>query len=231
MINFAPYIDEKYALFASKIVKTRYPILGVRMPILHKIAKELSPQDREKLLTLISENLSCEEWLIIGDILGFELKAMNLKAWWEFARAYLERIDSWNYVDNLFSQLRWIKTRRYAYLYKELHSLLLEELYCDEPFVLRFVIMSLVRYYPQSYGELLGRFEDLGEESEYYLKMGVAWAISEMFCKEEQRIFEFLRDSKLCNEIHTLAIRKICESKQISLETKAKIKSLRRVKQ
>lgn len=228
MIDLSPYIDEKYALFASKIVRTRYPLLGVRMPILHKISKELGKQDREKMLTLISQEPSCEEWLILGDILALELKEMRAGDWWEFARAYLERIDSWNYVDNLFSQLRWIKGRRYASIYEDLHSLLLRELYCEEEFVLRFVIMTLTRYYPQSLTELLDQICDLGEETPYYLKMGASWAISEIFLKERQRILSLLQSHRLTPSIQSLSIRKICESKQVGEELKSKIKTLRR---
>lgn len=228
MIDFTPYLDEKYALFASKIVNTSYPLLGVRMPILHKIAKELSEKEKKELLAQIPKNLSCEEWLVMGDILASELKRMEIKEWWSYTKTYLLRIDSWNYVDNLFAQLRWIKGKKYQNTYEKLYALLLNELYCSETFVLRFVIMSLTRYYPQSYGELLGRFCDFENGLAYYLKMGVAWAISEMYCKEERRIFEFLANAKLCDEIHGLAIRKILESKQ-TLD-KEKIKSLRRVK-
>lgn len=230
MIHFAPYLDEKYALFASKIVNTSYPLLGVRMPILHKIAKELSEKEKKELLAQIPKNLSCEEWLVMGDILASELKRMEIKEWWSYTRAYLLRIDSWNYVDNLFAQLRWIKGKKYGGIYNALYELLLEELYCKETFVSRFVIMSLTRYYPQSYGELLGRFCDFENGLEYYLKMGVAWAISEIYCKERERIFGFLKESKLSDEIHSLSIRKICESKQVSNEERAKIKALRRAK-
>lgn len=230
MIDFTPYLDEKYALFASRIVNSSYPLLGVRMPILHKIAKELDEKEKKELLAKNSQNLSCEEWLVMGDVLASELKTMPLKQWWSHTRAYLLRIDSWNYVDNLFSQLRYIKGKKYSGIYNALYELLLEELYCTETFVLRFVIMTLTRYYPQSYGELLGRFCDFENGLEYYLKMGIAWAISEMYCREENRIYEFLRDAKLCGEIHSLAIRKICESKQVCIENKAKIKALRRVK-
>lgn len=228
MIDFTPYLDEKYALFASRIVNTAYPLLGVRMPILHKIAKELTQAQRKELLGKISENLSFEEWLVMGDVLAEELKTLPLQEWWSCTRSYLLRVDSWNYVDNLFAQLRWLKGKKYHSIYEKLYALLLDELYCSETFVLRFVIMSLTRYYPQSYGELLGRFCDFENGLAYYLKMGVAWAISEMYCKEEKRIFEFLENAKLCDEIHSLAIRKILESKQ-TLD-KEKIKSLRRVK-
>lgn len=228
MIDFSPYIDENYALFASKIVRTRYPLLGVRMPILHRISKELDKQEREKMLTLISQEPSCEEWIILGDILALELKEMKVEDWWEFARAYLERIDSWNYVDNLFSQLRWIKGKKYTSIYEKLHSLLLRELYCDEEFVLRFVIMTLTRYYPQSLIELLDRICDLGEDTPYYLKMGASWAISEIFLKERQRILSLLQSQRLSPSIQSLSMRKICESKQVGEESKALIKSLRR---
>lgn len=230
MIDFAPYLDEKYVLFASRIVNTSYPLLGVRMPILHKIAKELDEKQREELLAKIPQDLSCEEWLVMGDVLAEGLKQMPLKQWWSYTRAYLQRIDSWNYVDNLFAQLRWIKGKKYSKIYDGLYELLLEELYCTETFVLRFVIMTLTRYYPQSYGELLGRMGDFENGLEYYLKMGSAWAICEMYCKERGRIFAFLRDGRLCDEIHSLSIRKICESKQVSSEEKEKIKALRRAK-
>lgn len=230
MIDFTPYLDEKYALFASRIINSSYPLLGVRMPILHKIAKELDEREKKELLDKIPQNLSCEEWLVMGDVLASELKQMPLKQWWDYARAYLLRIDSWNYVDNLFSQLRWMKGKKYSGIYNALYELLLEELYCTDTFVLRFVIMTLTRYYPQSYGELLGRLGDFENGLEYYLRMGSAWAICEMYCKERERIFAFLRDAKLCDEIHALSIRKICESKQVSSEEKERIKALRRAK-
>lgn len=222
---------ESYREFCSKIAPSKHPFLGITLPILHHYSRSLSAKEKKDWLKKIPHDLkNAEEGLVAGDILSIELKTTPTLLWWDLALEYLQWCDSWNYIDNLFCAIKWIKIQKYSAIYQELNLLLLKGLDSHHPFVLRFVILTLSRYYPQNHQILLKRFEDFSDTNEYYLKMGIAWALSEMYLGHEEMIYSFLEKKTLSPWIFSQTISKIISSKQVSLLLKEKIKKLRKAK-
>lgn len=184
--------------------------------------------ERQEWLEKIPNGIyNAEEGLIIGDLLADWAKRDEISSWWIKTLKFLQWCDSWNYVDNLFSQLKWLRQPKYLSIYNSLYPILLTNLSLSHPFVLRFIILMLARYYPQSHEILLERLSDFDDKYEYYLKMGIAWAISEMFIKNEEKVYLFLCKKTLSPWIFSQTLSKIIQSKQINQDSKEKIKTLK----
>ena len=88
-------IDENYALFTKKLVPdTKCKILGVRTPIIRKIAKNAVSDYYQTKLFLQSNHVYHEEWMLHGLILG-QLK-INVSELLGFIDSFIPHIDNWS---------------------------------------------------------------------------------------------------------------------------------------
>ena len=62
----------------------------------------------------------------------------------------------------------------------------------------------------------------------YYVKMGVAWAISMAYVKFPQKTMKLLQNNHLDNFTYNKALQKMIESYQIDKETKQILKEMKR---
>ena len=91
--------NESYAAFNQRIVNTKMPVIGVRVPDLRRLARELAPDmsaaDISKLLTV--QNESFEYVLLCGLLITHvridDQTAINL------TKQYLPHVDSWAHID------------------------------------------------------------------------------------------------------------------------------------
>lgn len=192
------------------------------MPVICKMSREVS---WDQVLTLLEqkEPLS-EELLLMGYVLAREYKNIEINAWSEIAMRFLQKLDSWHYVDCVVSGMKWITQKRMKQKHSELEKFLLDGLYAEEEFLCRFCIVMLFKYYPQLTEELLGRFLDFDQNSPYYVKKAIAWGMSEIYFRDSQRILEFL--PRLECEIKKMSIQKICQSKRTAQNQKEFLRSL-----
>ena len=70
--------DEKYKEFNDKIINTKMPTIGVRMPILKKIAKNISKGDYDEFLSNVNSNYY-EEVLIRTEALDNSSYITNMR--------------------------------------------------------------------------------------------------------------------------------------------------------
>ena len=66
------------------------------------------------------------------------------------------------------------------------------------------------------------------QNGSYYVKMAAAWAVSMYYVYDPSRTEAFLSDTVLDDFTYNKALQKICESRQVSRETKEKIRAMRR---
>lgn len=91
--------NESYAAFNQRIVNTKMPVIGVRVPDLRRLARELVPDmsaaDISKLLT--AKNKSFDYVLLCGLLITHaqidEQTAIDL------TKQYLPLVDSWAHID------------------------------------------------------------------------------------------------------------------------------------
>ena len=97
--------DSKYLSFNQKIITTNYEMLGIRIPLLRKIAKEIGKGNYREFLKYCS-NKYYEEIMIKGLIIGEEKDITILK---EEILDYLDYIDNWAVCDTFCNSLKIIK--------------------------------------------------------------------------------------------------------------------------
>ena len=161
--------NESYAAFNQRIVNTKMPVIGVRVPDLRRLARELAPDmsaaDISKLLTV--QNKSFDYVLLCGLLITYA--RLDDQAAIDLTKQYLPRVDSWAHIDVFIE-----KKRRFA---GEIWwSFALECLQSEAEFTVRYGIVSLMTNFldevhiDQVFAALRGIKHD-----GYYVKMGLAW--------------------------------------------------------
>ena len=96
--------DEKYAEFHEKIINTKYKIVGIRVPILQKEAKNLAKEYAEYLE--VAEFNTYEETMLYGLVIA-NIKEYN--EYIKYLKKYIPKIDSWALVDSFISKSKVIE--------------------------------------------------------------------------------------------------------------------------
>lgn len=209
--------DEKYKKLQENIIKNdKIKIIGIRVPILKKIAKEIS---KESYIDFIKYNTHTylEENLLHGFILGYikeEEKLLN------HINDFMPYIDNWETCDTVCANLKQFKkidiniTNRYIN---------------NNPWSQRFGLVLLLDHYIKKdnlqfiYDKCISI-----KTNEYYVKMAISWLLSICYIKYPKETLNFLKKANLDKFTHNKTISKICDSKRIEKEEKEKLKLMRK---
>lgn len=214
-------IDIKYRDFSKKLLPNVDNILGVRVPILRRIAKEIAREEPIKFLNNVT-NDSFEETMIEGFVIG------NLKGEKEFIIKYIDtflpKIDNWSVCDTFCASLKIVNIDLdyfFKYLCKCKNS--------KEEFTLRFMLVMFLNYYiDKKYIFKIFEIIQKIKKDDYYVKMAIAWFLSMSYLKYKKETLNYLNNSNLDDWTHNKTLQKIIESRQISDEEKINIKSMKK---
>ncbi|MCG7337621.1 DNA alkylation repair protein [Sporosarcina sp. ACRSM] len=214
-------IDEDYQKFASKLIPTIDNVLGVRLPALRKIAKEIAKSDwRTYLETTESEYF--EDVMLQGMVLGY-VKA-DIEEILSYITAFVPKIDNWSVCDSFCIGLKFTKVnqeRVWEYLQPYLSS--------EKEYEIRFGVVMLLNYYiDDAYIDKVLQSLDRIKHEGYYVKMAVAWAISICYVKLPELTMSYLNKNTLDDFTYNKALQKITESYRVDKETKEQIRSMKR---
>lgn len=208
--------DEKYRAFHSKLLKNdRIRVIGVRTPVLRRIAKAYFPE-REKIFAFP------DEYYEIGFIKFALLGGLTYGELIPALQASLPLLDNWATCDSFSNDE--IPAHKGEFL-GEIEGWLKSE----REFTRRFALTMLLRYYSseREYLDVIFRAaEESGEE--YYAMMAAAWLLAEVLVTFFDEGYEFLKKNTLPAKTHNKAIQKAAESFRITDEQKRALKSLRR---
>ncbi|WP_317853870.1 DNA alkylation repair protein [Chakrabartyella piscis] len=212
--------EEDYRIFSAKLIPNIDNVLGVRIPLLMKLAKELAKE--QPLLYLEStDELYFEERMLKGLII------CNLRGDLDFIFGEIEKfvpkIDNWSVCDSFCTHLKI--TKKYK---PEVWQFLQQYRKSKAPYDLRFLLVMILGYYiEEAYlPEIFQIFDETNHE-EYYVKMAVAWAISMCMVKFPEETFAYLEHHKLDAFTYRKALQKSLESTRVTKENKEKIRVLR----
>ena len=210
--------DEKYREFNSKLLPNIDNVLGVRVPDLRKLAKELSKGDWQNY----KDNLYYEEIMIQGLVIGYaKLEPKNRL---ELLRKFIPKVDNWATCDIVCSNLKFIKQNKelvWEFIQPYLNS--------DKEFEIRFGVVILLNYFVEDeYIDRVLSILDKIKHDGYYAKMAVAWALSVCFVKYWDKTFEYFKKSNLGKWTYNKTIQKTCESYRIPQDKKNLLKNERR---
>ena len=220
------YIDEKFKDFTSALIPGARPILGVRVPILRKLAKEIAEGDWQTYLREASED-SYEEVAIKGFVIGYA-KA-ELEVLLPYIAEHIEKINDWSLCDGFCSNLKVVKKHR-----EEILEFLLPYAKIDDEFKQRVVAVMLMTYYlTDEYIDMTLKVLDNLKNEKYYCKMAVAWAIATAWAKQREKTYCYMLDGNntLDDWSYNKAIQKMLESYRVSDEDKVMLRKMKRNKE
>lgn len=215
-------IDEKYQQFSRKLIPDTPDILGVRSPILRQLVREIKISDFRPFLASVPENH--EQRMLYGMLLGECARDMELDELLDLIEEFVPHIDNWAVCDTLCSSLKIAAKNQEQFM-----PLIEKYLSSDREFELRFaVVMLMCHYIDQRYLDLVLEIYDSIRSSNYYVRMGVAWGLSNCVIHFPERAASFFETDTLDTWTHNKAIQKCRESFRVSDELKNELKKLKR---
>ncbi|MFA6873539.1 MAG: DNA alkylation repair protein [Bacteroidaceae bacterium] len=215
--------DAKYKEFHSRLVPGSRPIIGVRLPQLRVLAKEILQQSDWRTYLQQAEDTYVEQTMLQSLILS-KAPCKDFEEYLKWIAAFVSKIDNWAICDTFCAGLKTMRkhpTRVWEFLQPYLYS--------DKEYELRFGVVMLLDYYiTADYLPLIyAHFNRIRHEG-YYVKMAVAWTISACFVKFPDSTLHYLQnEAKLDPETRQKTLQKIVESLRVTPEMKAIVKNMR----
>ena len=208
------YAEEKFAQFQKRLIFSSYKILGVRTPILRKIAKKYLPQI-QTLMTFPNEYY---------EVVFIKLCAVSLLPYENFL-IFLDGcvglIDNWALCDSF--KPKYLTNNKKLFL-KELERIFLH----GGEFYERFVLVMLLNYYvEEEYADIIKMYVQRADMQKYYVHMAVAWLVAEICVKLPNLGEEILKDKLLPTKTRNKAIQKARESFRVNKVYKERLNTLK----
>lgn len=207
--------EPQYRDFSSRLVPGS-DMLGIRLPQLRKLARELAGEDWRAYLARAQD--SCfEETMLRGMVLGY-VKDAPAREILQYASAFVPRIRDWSVNDSFcasFSLAEKEPDAVFCWLEHYLHS--------EEEFEQRMCAVMLMDHYLKE--KWIDRALDWLAgicPSGYYARMGVAWAAATAYAAFPEQS-EALRE-RLDAETRRKMDQKMLESRRIAPDVKEKIR-------
>jgi len=215
--------DEDYRKFSSSITPGTDNILGVRLPDLRKMAREIAKGDYHSYFNEASSD-TYEEKMLQGMVIGY-IKA-DIDEILGLAKKFIPMIDNWAICDSFCSGLKITRSHK-----EKVWDFLQPYLYSEKEFEIRFAVVMILNYYiDEVYAPMAFAHFDRIKHDGYYVKMAVAWAVSVYFAKMPDITLEYIKNNRLDDFTHNKGIQKIIESRRVDQATKEMLKNLRRTR-
>lgn len=212
--------DTKYKEFHSKLTLENN-LIGIRTPILKKIAKDISKTDYKSFLKY-NQHEYYEEIMIHGLLIGY---IDEFEETITYLDDYYKYITNWATCDLTCSNLKIFKKnldKGFIYINKLIKN--------SNPWIIRVGVVLLLDYYiNEKYLDKIFKICDKIKCRDYYVKMAIAWLISICYIKYPIVTKKYLNDNLLDDWTYNKAIQKIKESNRI--ESKKEIELLKRSKE
>lgn len=218
--------DEKYRRFHCSLVPNvqRELVLGIRMPRLRQISREIAKGNPQSFLDCSNGSLY-EERMIRGIVTGL-VKTDSLDGFKALFDRFSEEVDNWAICDSFCTGLKEIKKYR-----KEFFDYLDVYVKSDNEWKIRIALVAMLDYYlDDEYIDPVLRRCDSVKQTGYYVSMARAWLVATAFAKCREKTERYLSCNSLDDETFNRAIQKCVESRRIDAETKEYLKTLKRKK-
>ena len=213
--------DDKFKTFHSRLCPNTDNIIGVRLPLLRQLAKEIAKGDWRNFLSNSKEEYY-EEILINGLVIAYA--KCDVEERLNYIESFVPKIDNWAICDSFCNTLKFVNKNK-----EIMWEFIQPYLKSYNEFEIRFAVVIILNYYiTEDYINLVLKTLDNIKHDGYYVKMVVAWAISMCFIKFEEKTMAYLKDNSLDDFTYNKSLQKISESLRIDKNTKELIKSMKR---
>lgn len=213
--------DEKYGDFNSKIINIdRNKIIGVRMPIIRKISKEIL-KDKDFINGFLEikkheyYELDLMHMLLIVGLKDYNRVISELDS-------FLPHVNTWAITDSASPKV-FLKHK------DELVKKMDDWISSAHPFKIRYGIILLMKLYLEDDFkiEYMNKVRDI-KSDDYYVNMARAWYIAEAVAKQRDYAIHLLESKSLDKFTQNKAISKARDSYKVSKEDKDYLKNLRK---
>ncbi|MBQ3329780.1 MAG: DNA alkylation repair protein [Ruminococcus sp.] len=213
--------DKEYQAFTAKLNPTVDPatIIGVRLPALRALAKELMGSDTAKAFLAVLPHAYFEEYLLHAFLIG---TCKDFDEGLSETERLLPYLNSWALTDSL-------RIKAFDKAPQKLLPSIEKWLHSDHPYAVRYGVLCLMNCF------LDDRFDDAYpamvaavHSDEYYVRMMQAWYFATALAKQYDAVLPYLTEQRLDKWVHNKTIQKAVESFRITNEQKAYLKTLRR---
>ena len=214
--------DKDYQKFSQALIPNIDNVLGVRLPILRRVAKEIYTKENWQKFLEQSDFEYMEETMLQAMIIGLvKDKPENVL---KLVEKFVPKINNWSVCDSFCNGLKFTKQNR------ELVWDFIEPYFqSSKEYEIRFAyVMLLAHFVTEDYIDKCLIWIDKFNDPRYYAQMACAWALSVCYIKFPDKTFKYLKKSKLDNWTYNKSIQKICESLRVDKQTKNMLKCLKR---
>jgi len=213
--------DLKYKEFHSSLCPNVDKIIGVRIPELRKMAKEIASKDYDKFLVQAKDEYY-EELVLQGLVIGYA--KTSIENTFKYLKTFVPKINSWAVCDTTCSNLKI--TKKYM---NEMWDFLEQYINSKKEYEIRFALVMYLNYYlTEEYIEKILQKIDKIENKAYYVQMAIAWLISFAYIKQKEKTEKYLLENNLDKFTQNKSIQKICESYRVSKEDKEKLRKYKK---
>lgn len=216
--------DAKYRDFHSSLVPDAPKdfILGVRMPILRALGREIAKGNGRSFLE-ISKTELYEERMLSAIVTGL-IKTDSFEDFTGLCDGFIPQIVNWALCDCFCAGLKEAKKYR-----DELFEYIENYLLSGDDWKIRVAFVIMLDYYLEDryIDEVLKRCDRIKSKS-YYVYMAQAWLLATAYAKCPIQTKRYLLSNNLNDETFNKAIQKCIESRRIDDETKNYLKTLKR---
>lgn len=216
--------EDGYKQFSASLIPNIDNVLGIRLPILRKIAKKISKDDWRNFLDNYEEKFM-EDTMLKGMVITYLKEDFDTML--NLVCNFVPKINNWAVCDTFCTGLKFLnadKQKAFEFLSPYLKS--------KEEYHLRFAcVVLLAHFIEKDYIDKVLKILFSLKSEYYYANMAIAWAVSICYIKFPKETLKYLQNSTLDDFCHNKSISKITDSYRVPYEDKKKLKLLRRTKE
>lgn len=212
--------DTDYKVFQTKLMPTVDPdtVIGVRIPLLRKMANELWKDGRAEGFLQSLPHETYEENNLHGYLIE---KIRDFDKAVAAVEAFLPYVNNWATCDTMSPKV-------FGKYPDRLYEKIKEWIASEETYTVRFGLGMLMRWFlDEKFTPEVPRLAASVRSEEYYVNMMIAWFFATALAKQYDAILPYIEEKRLETWTHNKAIQKAIESHRITPEQKAHLKTLK----
>lgn len=196
--------------------------IGVRIPIVESIAKEIKKADLAITYLDSYEKTNFESDVIYGMLCG--IVKLNEQQRKYYLHKFIVLVDSWATCDLSVARWKFIKKEKDDY-----KSFIIELLESNDPWYQRVAYVILLSYYlDDDYVDFSIDCLKKPMKVHYYTEMAAAWLISMGLVKQKEKYLELLNQHEFTDFVYQKGLQKAVESFRSSKEDKALYRKMKK---
>lgn len=211
--------EKDYKTFSASLVPGVEHMLGVRLPQLRQLAKQIAGSEWQQYLAATPYYF--EELMLQGMVIGSIRVTPEERL--RYMADFVPRINSWSVCDSFCSGLKFTSKHQ-----KLVWEFLQPYLQSGQEYQIRFAIIMMMDYYlTEDYIDTVLQLLDGVQHDGYYVKMAVAWALATALAKQPEPTWQYFQRHHLDVDTWKKTIQKCVESRRIPEEQKAALRQMR----